>query len=335
VPPLFTTSNATDMGVLGSPSTQILFAGALDRNPFSGARLTAGYWLDCDHDKAIEFEGFLLGQQGVNFQANSNQFPVISRPFFDVVNDRQAVERLAFPGLATGTGSFSAPSSLWGVSPDLLCKLCCGCDYQISGLVGVRYLDLTESIQINENIMASATAPAPFANTNASLTDFFGTRNQFIGGEVGLTGEKSWGPWFVDFRAKIALGATDETITINGGQQLINRVTGQVQNFQGGLLALNSNIGRYSRDSFAVVPELNLHLGYQFTEHIRASIGYDFLYWSSVVRPGDQIDTGLDVNRIPNFIVPPGTPTVNRHAVPFKETDFFATGLTFSLEFTF
>jgi hypothetical protein len=335
VPPLFTTSNPADMGVLGAPSTQVLFEGPIDRNPFSGARLTAGFWLDCDHETALEFEGFLLGQQSANFSANSSNFPVISRPFFDVVNDRQAVERLAFPGLSTGTGSVTAPSSLWGIAPDVRCKLCCGCDYQIDTLIGLRYLDLTESIQINENIMATAAAPAPFTNANASLTDYFGTRNQFVGGEVGLAGEKYWGPWFVDFRATLALGATDELIVVNGSQQIINRITGQVQNFQGGLLALNSNIGRYSHDRFAVVPELNFHLGYQITEHIRASIGYDFLYWSSVVRPGDQIDTVLDVNRIPNFIVPPGTPTVNRPAVPFKDTDFFATGLTFSLEFTF
>ena len=226
-----------------------------------------------------------------------------------------------FPACRPAPARSAAPSSLWGLSPDLRCKLCCGCDYEIDGIVGFRYLDLTESIQITESIQASSTAPAPFTNSNAMLTDFFRTHDQFYGAEVGLGGEKRWGSWFVDWRAKVAIGDTHESLLIDGDQVITNRITGQVTTTQGGLLALNSNIGRYSRDSFGVIPELNLHVGYAFTDHIRASIGYDFLYWSSVIRPGDQIDTGLDVNRIPNFVQPPGVPTVDRPAVPFKETE--------------
>ena len=59
----------------------------------------------------------------------------------------------------------------------------------------------------------------------------------------------------------------------------------------------------------------------------------DLIRISSVVRPGDQIDTSLDENKIPpgTTLAPPGTP---RPLVPFKESDFWAQGLTFGLEFT-
>ena len=60
--------------------------------------------------------------------------------------------------------------------------------------------------------------------------------------------------------------------------------------FAGGLLAQSTNIGHYSQDNFAVVPELDLNLGFQFTRHTRVVVGYDCLYWSKVARAGEQID---------------------------------------------
>jgi hypothetical protein len=102
----------------------------------------------------------------------------------------------------------------------------------------------------------------------------------------------------------------------------------------GGLLALPTNIGHFSRDRFSVVPEIGVNLGYQLTDHLRAYVGYNFLYWTNVVRPGAQIDRVLDVTLIPNFPVPGAVPTgQNRPMVPFKENDFWAQGINFGLEF--
>jgi hypothetical protein len=53
-----------------------------------------------------------------------------------------------------------------------------------------------------------------------------------------------------------------------------------------------------------------------------------------VVRPGDQIDRAVDVTQIPNFSGGAVTPTgVARPGVPFKQTDFWAQGLTAGLQF--
>jgi hypothetical protein len=38
------------------------------------------------------------------------------------------------------------------------------------------------------------------------------------------------------------------------------------------------------------VPEAGIDVGYQLTRHLRAKAGYTFIYWTDVVRPGDQID---------------------------------------------
>ncbi|HEV3261967.1 MAG TPA: BBP7 family outer membrane beta-barrel protein, partial [Gemmataceae bacterium] len=81
-----------------------------------------------------------------------------------------------------------------------------------------------------------------------------------------------------------------------------------------------TNIGTYSRDRFAVVPEATVRVGYELTEYLRASLGYTFLYCSEVVRPGDQIDRLLG----------PGHP-----AFFFSGTDFWAQGIDAQLEFRF
>jgi hypothetical protein len=112
---------------------------------------------------------------------------------------------------------------------------------------------------------------------------------------------------------------------------------GGVGAFPGGLLALpGANIGNFTRDKFAVLPEVGLKVGYHVTPNLRLAVGYNFLYLSDVVRPGDQIDSGLDVTRIPNFPVPGAQPLpVARPTVPFNDTGVFAQGITFSLQWSY
>ncbi len=98
---------------------------------------------------------------------------------------------------------------------------------------------------------------------------------------------------------------------------------GVTRNFVGGLLAEPSNIGSFHKDQFSVVPQVDLTLSYHIDQHWRIFGGYDFLYWSSVVRPGQQIDRTLDETQIPNF-EPAGTvPSAgqNRPAVLFQRSD--------------
>jgi hypothetical protein len=345
VPALFTTGVPTGnaaadltVGALGRPDTTVLFGGSLDRSPQSGGRFTLGYWLDgCD--KAVELTGFFLGQRAVNFSTNSGLNPVITRPFLDLNNNRPFVERVALPGFLTGTGSVNAPSQLWGVEANYKCKWWCGCDYQVNLLAGFRYLGLDESITIVETIQGNNNVAPPLSSPQAMATAFdrFATRNQFYGGQVGLEGRWCHDKWVIEARGKLALGGTHEEIVIDGGQSFTNP-TSPPDPRVGGLLALNSNIGHHSRNSFSVVPELGLNVGYQLYPNVRAYVGWNFLYWSDVVRPGEQIDTGLDIRRIPNFGQQAlNAPPINqvRPTVPFRSTDFWAQGLVFGLEFTY
>src|SRR5262249_17255125 len=94
-----------------------------------------------------------------------------------------------------------------------------------------------------------------------------------------------------------------------------------------------ANIGKLTKNEVSVVPQLGVNIGYQLTENIQIFGGYTFLYWTHVVRPGDQIDTVLDVNRIPNFGTAP-TATSVRPLVTFNQTDFWVQGVSIGVAFS-
>src|SRR5262249_29826934 len=136
-----------------------------------------------------------------------------------------------------------------------------------------------------------------FFLNSQTANDQFGTRNQFYGGQVG--GRLSWQSdrFSIDAAGKIALGATHQVVNIQGGSSQFALPGGFAPTpgvFLGGIYAQPTNIGRRTVNDFTVLPSLELKLGYQITQGIRAFIGYDFLYWNQVVRPGNQIDRNLN-----------------------------------------
>jgi hypothetical protein len=335
VPVLASTStNPFDNGELGKPTTSVLFGGdGLDGSARSGFRITGGWWLDetCKDD-GIEVSGFYLSPRSTNFDANSSQFPVIARPFFNVNQGIEFAQLTAFPGIATGNLSINNESNLFGAEINARCNLCCGCNYRVDVLGGFRYLDLEESLSLTETGLFLPGDGPPQAGDTFLVHDYFGTRNQFYGGQVGLSGEYDIGRFSVTGWTKVALGDTHQDILIDGNQ-VITAPNGTAQQFKGGLLALTSNIGRYHQDRFSVVPELNLNIGYQLTDHVRVFVGYDVLYWNNVVRPGGQIDRNLDITLIPNVPVPGVGPAgQNQPSAPRPGTDLWVQGVTFGME---
>jgi hypothetical protein len=131
----------------------------------------------------------------------------------------------------------------------------------------------------------------------------------------------------------MAIGNNKQTVRNNGSTEITDpTATPTTQTFQGGLLTQSpGNIGTFEQNEFAIVPEFGATLGYQLTDHLRATLGYTFLYWSNVVRPGDHINR--DVN--PKLIqpqVPPITGEI-RPGFEFDTTDYWVQGLSFGGEY--
>jgi hypothetical protein len=354
LPPLVTTTPAnvsqTIQGALTAPGTQVLFGGDGHFNgTFSGARFTAGAWVDDCSLWGVEGTYFFLGRQSRTFQANSDQFPVLGRPIFNLNANMEDRQLTTTPGTspgdlvaAQGRIRIDTPSQLWGAEANLRRRLCETCDFRLDLLAGFRYLELQEGVHIQEDVLFTRN-DTTFTLFNVGnhflVNDRFDTRNQFYGGQIGAEAVYLVGRWSVDVTGKLALGVNQQTIDINGNQVLTTS-QGATTTFNGGLLALPSNIGHHTRDRFAVVPEVGIKLGYQLTDWCRATVGYNFLYMSNVVRPGDQIDRVIDVTQVPNFVppgvtVPPNPTGVPRPLVPFRESNFWAQGVTFGLEFRY
>jgi hypothetical protein len=345
LPNLVTGGSATDAipGALGQPGTRVLFGGDEDSQGHSGARFNAGIWLNDSHTFGLEGSYFFLGSRSENFFTGASGAPgsaVITRPFLDVpptgAAPFQNSEIVAFPGVAGGTVSVQSTSRLQGAAPDVLCNLCCcgSCcsGYRVDLIGGFSWFELNESVNINEDITPNGGLGSGFPpGSRIAVNDQFSTQNDFYGPQIGIRGEWWRDRFFVNARSSLAIGDSHESVSITGSTVFTAPGSAPIV-APGGLLALPSNIGNFSRDHFAVVPETGFNVGYQVTPHLRTYVGYTFMYWSSVVRPGDVIDGAVNPSQLPTIagrgpLVGPANP-----AFEFHDSNFWAQGLNLGVE---
>jgi hypothetical protein len=358
-PALVTTSPLTSPlpGVLGAPGTMVLFSGDdLDYRERSGGRATLGVWFDCAMTCGLEGNYFALGHRDANFQVGSLGSPILARPFFDAQPAvlRENAELVAFPGLLSGSVAVASTSSLWGAEVNFRKNLksgplgwwqdeCCwgsGCCCRWDLLCGVRFLELDENLAIGENLVVQGGGLNPLsrpAGAGILVRDLFETRNAFTGGQIGTEVEFRKNRCTLDLLTKVALGGVHEVVTIGGNTVFdLSRIPGAASSVQpGGLLAQPTNIGRYTRDTFAVVPEFGLKVGYQLTERLRFTVGYTFLYASAVARPADQIDRVVNATQLPSVVGPGTLVGAARPVFVFRDSDYWAQGVSLGLEYRY
>jgi hypothetical protein len=346
IPPLVTTSPTgtarADAGVLGEPATRILLGDEeINDHDMSGFRIRSGFWLDPTRSIGIEGDYFFLDQSGSHFEYSSLGSPIIARPFFDVLAGQETASLVAFPGVIRGDLTVDAETQLQSAGGRLrfnlgegplacldpaLCQVggMQGTGYRVDGLLGYRYLQLEDSLRITERSTSlQSNLPGSF-----HIRDFFETRNEFHGGEVGMMYEVLSGPWVLDFLVKVAIGSNRQVVRATGQSDITE--AGATTSFSGGTLVQRTSAGEFARNRFAMIPELGANLGYQLTPNWRATAGYSLLYMGGVVRAGDQVDLDLNPNLFPPEVSPFSGPL--RPRVLFRETDFWAHGLSVGLE---
>ncbi len=74
-------------------------------------------------------------------------------------------------------------------------------------------------------------------------------------------------------------------------------------------------------------------LDYRITDGLRVFAGYDFLYLSNVLRPGEQIDRGINFSQtVQSVIAGNAVASGTRPAAMLVGSDFWAQGLHLGLE---
>ena len=150
--------------------------------------------------------------------------------------------------------------------------------YRWDVLLGYRFNRLDDDVLINERIEAAGPS-------TIELYDLFDSNNDFHGVDMGMNAVFRHNRWSLELLAKMALGNTRSRVSIDGAT-VTTSVGGVVDNDVGGMLALSTNIGNYTQNNMAVIPELGVTLGFDITQRFRATFGYTFIYWSNLARAG-------------------------------------------------
>jgi hypothetical protein len=311
------------------------FGNGLDYHEQSGVRLSLGAWLDDCQDWGFDAGWFQLQQKSRGATFTSGGDPVIGPVFFDPNTNTRNLITASLPNFTTGplaggprsaVVAARADNRLWGAEVNVRKQI--GAVFfadHLDLLVGFRHLQFGEGIAV----VTDSTPLAGNGGPALHIEDHLGVLNQFYGGQVGLASHTQLGRWSFDAIGKLALGDMHEANRIEGATTLtapglnVATVTG--------VLAEPTNIGRPTRERFAVVPELTFNVGYSILENVRVTLGYDFLYVSKVMRAGDLVD-GVDARQVRALASFDPTAPATRPTFQQHDSRFWAQGLNLGLE---
>lgn len=330
VPVLATTSVAgtpfAEAGVLGQPSTSILFGGGeYDDDPTSGVRGTLGLWIDRNQTLGVFGRAYQLGAEDYNFVAESSGSPILARPFFNVDTGLQDALVVAYPGLSRGRINVDTENTMQGFDLLLRKMLYYGECNRIDFIGGYQSTQIDDSVRVSHMLISEDPQGRVPVGTRIDTSDLFEAENEFHGGVIGLMAQGFDGRFTWNLMTKVAFGNTKESLSIRGTSTTTIPGAGSATSNQG-LLALNTNQGIYEQDEFTVVPELDLSVMYQLTSQLQMSVGYSALFWTNAVMAGEAIDLNINPTQIDGQLLGPAQPNYT-----LADTEFWAQGLTFGL----
>jgi hypothetical protein len=290
----------------------------------TGFRLTAGYWLDKPFGTGIEARYTSLLHNDNTKTYVGSPYSALVRPFWDESTNQPALFQLSSPdgtllGIARVRTSFDADTleaNYLRRGPAMFAE-------EFHWILGVRYW------QMDENMTVEAGSEA--GGMQVGTYDSFTTRNRFLGPQFG--GQMNWtrGGFTIDLAFKLAVGAMMEEADIHGTATAILPGGLRVDR-PGGFLALASNSGNHSRTKLAFIRDTTFSVGYCVTENISLRLGYDLLWVSNVVRPGEQASLNINPALLP-FSPAPTAPL--RPGFRFNEETFWMHGFSIGLAVQF
>lgn len=317
-----------EAGVLGEPGTSALLGTQLSEDIRFGGRFTGNFWFDPMQNRGLEASYTFLPGDNTNFTVNSDQLPVITRPFFNAETGLQDAELVAYPGLLEG--SLSINTDTFFNTGDIAYRWNVGRDSwrRVDLMVGYRFAYLRDQINIRERLLSISQTSGIVPGTEIIVRDNFDAANYFNGIEIGVAGQRDTFLGLTDFWLKTALGNTRSKSNITGNTT--TTANGQTVTTDEGFLALPTNIGERKVDEFSTFIELGGKVNRDFGPW-RASLGYSVMLWSSVGRGGDLIDTNVNTSQLPPGPLT-GAPVPQFQA---RQSSFWAQGVTFGLERSF
>jgi hypothetical protein len=330
LPPLVTTARLGPPPALGDPNGVVAVGGrALAHPDVAGGRFILGCSLGDPQDRGAELVYFFLGSRTIRSAVTAIGNPRVASiglAYVDPRTGREEVFPAAAPGVATGAVVVTATTRVQGAEGNLVANLLDTPGVQLNGLLGYRFLQVHEGVTL-EQVRCASGGCGP-------IYDEFDGHNRFHGGQLGLQAGLSRGGVFLELTGKVALGRTFEVVRIDGvtGFLVSGPAGSQTVTLPGGVYTSPANIGRHTSTAFAVVPEGVLKVGLRFNQSGRLYVGYNLLYLSDAVRPGDQIDRNVNPANIAALNPGGGYWPPDRPRPLLSRSDFWAQGLIIGLE---
>lgn len=376
--PLLTKGSFSDAipGAIGEPRTHIeLGHENFDLTWQTGVRVTIGSWFNENQQMGLE-ASYLLSPdikkdrfRDTSGLPGSDNFAV---PIFDVTGifglngiPGETVFLLAGPldGEPGFFGHFRLEVStrLEGAEFNGIARLYnwdCE-DVHLDLLGGFRWFQLSEYLKFDgeTNSVPQFTGPAAFFN----FKDRFRTLNNLFACQFGLRLLYNFCQWHFEGTVKLGAGKMYQHARIHGSSRTSNgnvffETLGTAgTKLEGGIFTQPTNIGTYDKKGkWAPLIETDLQIGYHFTDFLEVFVGYSFIWFDHVIRPGDLIDRKINTTEttlaeasretvgVGTGPIPFGTsgpaPLPRGRKVPkarFKTTEFWAQGLNIGLNFTF
>jgi hypothetical protein len=332
-----------DVGVLGAPDTRIAFGnGEADGPMRSGGRITAGYWWEPSQQRGIEAGWFGLTNATESTRlATEGGSPWLARPYRDATDGLQAAVVVPPPGtipddvslleqtiVARQTAAFSGVDVLYrhAIASERFHRR-----YLVGGW---RFFMLEDKLTVSQEAVISTGSPGGLPTETLSASDSFRSLSLFNGAEFGLV-ERWWrGRTSLEVVGRVALGGSTISTTIDGGT-VVSETTGEgtvvTDSFDGGLLALPTNIGYDKQSLFAAAGEFGIAADYALWSQCRLSLGYTLIWLTTVGRAADQVDSTINPSQL-------GGGSLDGPADPsfrLRTSDFWAQGVTIGLEYQF
>jgi Putative beta barrel porin-7 (BBP7) len=290
----------------------------------NGFRLDVGCWLDKPNGTGVE----LKYTQFIHAERTSTYFgsPVTAlvRPFWNEASNSPSLFQLSAPdGSLLGNARVRTSYDSDGFEGNYLWRGSPMFSEEAHWIVGMRYWGLKENMTVE--------AGSEAGGMNVGTFDSFTTRNRFFGPQVGADLNWSRSGFTFDVAFKLAVGAMMEQATIQGSTTAV-LPSGSVFERQGGFLALSTNSGTHDRTKLAFMRDTSFSVSYSLTENIALHIGYDILWVSNVVRPGEQASLNINPTLLP-FSAMPTLPL--QPGFRFNEETFWMHGFTVGLAVQF
>jgi hypothetical protein len=293
-------------GVLGESTTSTLLSGTVNPQVQPGFRLAGGYVFSQEKGLGIEAGFLFLANRSSSFAFNSDDTPILARPYIDATSGDPAAVLVAFPGNSTGSINVESKSdNFYTVNLDLNEQIWDGGSLRFDGIFGYRFASYNNALRIRQRIVATA-----LPDTTVDSFDDFGAKNTFHGLDFGFRTTYSWNERLsVNLLTKVAAGNMHRSVNIRGRQ--VTTVGGVSSTVSGGVNALDSNIGNRSSNDGAVLPEAGLNLNWRFRSNMNLRVGYSLLYLGRAARADDQIDFTINPNLFPpaSSVADPRRPT--------------------------